>query len=187
MRITIALVMTTITLACSVTQKTDISALDTATEQTDTSIEEDTTIEEDTAIEEPANSEDSGIVDDTGMTEDTADTTTEDTSIDTSDTNDVDMYGCQVASLGICMEGFVFEGWYLETASQACLDFGVENNVATQLIIEGCPMTPETVVGACVTSELFPDFTITEWYYTSHWTEEEAQAHCTEQNGIFVT
>ena len=163
-------------LACGDKESLDTGATDTTVEDTATAQVEDTSTTEETDTENPSepSGEDTSIVD----TSDTA---------DASDTSDVQIYGCQADALGVCLEGFVVEGWTYETASASCTEFATENSTETHLLSDGCPMTPETVVGACVTQDIFTNITITEWFYTTHWTEVSAEDHCTQQNGLFVT
>jgi hypothetical protein len=148
----------------------------------------------DTGLVEEAEEETTG---DTGSVE-SSDTDGQDSSdisntSDTSDSSDtsetgesVETYGCQIPEWGICLEGFVSEGWIYEVATDACAEFGLDNNVTTSLT-SGCGMSPDNVVGACILPDTFTDFTVTGWYFTSHWTQAEAEAHCAEQNGLFIT
>ncbi len=123
---------------------------------------------------------------DTEETGETGDTESPNDTGDTNDTNDVTLYGCNVAEMGICFEGFIADGWTETVARESCSAYSVENGVATETLSSGCPMTPDTVVGACILPNTFEDLVVTGWYYTSHWTEAAAEATCTEQEGLFV-
>lgn len=157
--------------ACS-----DKETIDTArNEDTDTAVVEQTEQEGDSETN----------TSDTEAETDTDDAGTEDTS-DTSDTAEVDTYGCQVEEWGVCLEGFVSEGWFYDTATALCEEFGAQNNLTTSLT-NGCGVTAENVVGACVMTDMFEDFTVTGWYFETSWTESEASADCSERGGLFVT
>lgn len=141
---------------------------------------EETTETEDTGSTSQSDTEETEGTGDTGSLNDTEDTD------DTGDTNDVTLYGCNVAELGICFEGFISDGWTETVARESCSAYSVENGVATETLSSGCPMTPDTVVGACILTNTFEDLVVTGWYYTSHWTEAAAEATCTEQEGLFI-
>ena len=161
--------------ACGDKEVTDTAKND----ETDTAVIEQTE-------EDGSSDTDPSDTDESATDTDETDTGTEDTS-DTSDTQEeVDTYGCQVEEWGVCLEGFVSEGWIYDTATVLCEEFGTQNNVTTSLS-NGCGVTAENVVGACVLTDMFEDFTVTAWYFETSWTETEAEADCTERGGLFVT
>ncbi len=154
-------------------------------ESTDTGATEEST-GEDVEQGEDTDSEDGTESGNGSDQTDTEDANSEEDTGSTNDTDDVTLYGCNVAELGICFEGFISDGWTETVARESCSEYSVTNDVATETLSSGCPMTPETVVGACILTNTFEDLVVTGWYYTSHWTEAAAQATCTEQEGLFV-